>query len=555
MDSHGGLRGIASVVIMMQHVLGETRYRLDSNGSSMLPLFFMLSGFSMAVVYGRKPLARNRLYAAHFPDASRASPSSSSSSSSSSENGASTIHNTRVSADKMQTIDAISFYQNRIARVMPTYYLCAAITAPVAYLGCLSWETDNIKGLLGATIMAAVPVASILNFFWEIPINGPGWTVQTLLYFWLLTPVWLPEAQRLSNAQLVRSITRWYYVQLVLVFILYPVWKMIPDAGQFGAIGVSTMSPLSRFPLFLMGIDAGMLCQRYAAPGSESEAESLLHAWPNKFAFLGNWLPSSAHMASPSAAETSQASDADEEQGTTKTSTAPAAAKVGAATINGNGNGNEDVSASHERLWGRLADASGLAIFVSWFVVTVLDSALRLADRDGHDLNVGGVNLGAGLYTFLWYQAIDPFVYLTLIVAVTRDGGKSVTSRLMRTRVCQFLGRVSMAVYLVHMSCIGYLKLMVEGPIWSISGTQFSCWLLHGGPVELPDNAVPFVNGVSPERIACEAARTIYEDNHKERQYLPAWGIGVVPVMAIIAGYLILILFEEPLRRMLRKKK
>ena len=370
MDSHGGLRGIASVVIMMQHVLGETRYRLDSNGSSMLPLFFMLSGFSMAVVYGRKPLARNRLYAAHFPDASRASPSSSSSSSSS-EDGACTIHNTRVSADKMQTIDAISFYQNRIARVMPTYYLCAAITAPVAYLGCLSWETDNIKGLLGATIMAAVPVASILNFFWEIPINGPGWTVQTLLYFWLLTPVWLPEAQRLSNAQLVRSITRWYYVQLVLVFILYPVWKMIPDAGQFGAIGVSTMSPLSRFPLFLMGIDAGMLCQRYAAPGSESEAESLLHAWPNKFAFLGNWLPSSAHMASPSAAETSQASDADEEQGTTKTSTAPSAAKVGAATINSNGNGNEDVSASHERLWGSLADAGGLTVFMSWFLVTV----------------------------------------------------------------------------------------------------------------------------------------------------------------------------------------
>ena len=128
MDSHGGLRGIASVVIMMQHVLGETRYRLDSNGSSMLPLFFMLSGFSMAVVYGRKPLARNRLYAAHFSDASCAS-------SSSSEDGASTIHNTMVSADKMQTIDTISFYRNRIARVMPTYYLCAAITAMVSESG------------------------------------------------------------------------------------------------------------------------------------------------------------------------------------------------------------------------------------------------------------------------------------------------------------------------------------------------------------------------------------------------------------------------------------
>ena len=78
-----------------------------------------------------------------------------------------------------------------------------------------------------------------------------------------------------------------------------------------------------------------------------------------------------AHMASPSAAETSQASNANEEQGTTKTSTAPSAAKVGAATINGNGNGNKDVSASHERLWGSLADAGGLTIFMSWFLVTV----------------------------------------------------------------------------------------------------------------------------------------------------------------------------------------
>ena len=78
-----------------------------------------------------------------------------------------------------------------------------------------------------------------------------------------------------------------------------------------------------------------------------------------------------AHMASPSAAETSQASNANEEQGTTKTSTAPSAAKVGAATINSNGNGNKDVSASHERIWGSLADAGGLTIFMSWFLVTV----------------------------------------------------------------------------------------------------------------------------------------------------------------------------------------
>ena len=107
--------------------------------------------------------------------------------------------------------------------------------------------------------------------------------------------MWLPEAQRLRTPELVRSITRWYYVQLLIVFVMYPVWKLIPDAGQFGAIGASTMNPAGRFPLFLMGIDAGMLCLRYAA-GAEGSGGGggLMDIWPNKLPLLGNWFPSSS---------------------------------------------------------------------------------------------------------------------------------------------------------------------------------------------------------------------------------------------------------------------
>ena len=344
--------------------------------------------------------------------------------------------------------------------------------------------------------------------------------------------MWLPEAQRLRTPELVRSITRWYYVQLLIVLVMYPVWKLIPDAGQFGAIGASTMNPAGRFPLFLMGIDAGMLCLRYAA-GAEGSGGGggLMDIWPNKLPLLGNWFPSSSTgPAGPHA-------DGDEE--------------------------SPPAEGDAQARWIALADASGLGVFVSWFVLTMLDSGLRLADMDGHDLEVGGLNLGAGLYCFLWYQAVDPFIYLTLLVAVTKDGGRSLTSRILRTRVCQFLGKISMAIYLVHMPCIGFFKLMVEGPIWSISANAYRCRMLHGGPAALPAGALDggagtlaaVRGGASAARIACETARAALEENHDERKYLPALGIGVVPVMAVAAGYLIFIGFEEPLRRYLRKKK
>ena len=128
----------------------------------------------MSIVYGRKPLARNPILLKYF---SRKGPE---------EEETCTINNVSYSQKELKDTDYFEFYQNRFARVMPTYYLCMLLATPVAFLGCLSWETDNIKGLIGALFMGTFPIASITNFFWEIPINGPSWTVQTLLFFWFV---------------------------------------------------------------------------------------------------------------------------------------------------------------------------------------------------------------------------------------------------------------------------------------------------------------------------------------------------------------------------------
>lgn len=52
---------------------------------------------------------------------------------------------------------------------------------------------------------------------------------------------------------------------------------------------------------------------------------------------------------------------------------------------------------------------------------------------------------------------------LTVVVALTRDGGVSLAGKALRTPLAQWLGRLSMALYLVHMPVIAYLCLAVSG--------------------------------------------------------------------------------------------
>lgn len=55
MDSHNGLRGVAAVWVVLFHLCSGPPYQFDFLGTTLMPLFFILSGFSLAVVYGQKP--------------------------------------------------------------------------------------------------------------------------------------------------------------------------------------------------------------------------------------------------------------------------------------------------------------------------------------------------------------------------------------------------------------------------------------------------------------------------------------------------------------------
>ena len=63
---------------------------------------------------------------------------------------------------------------------------------------------------------------------------------------------------------------------------------------------------------------------------------------------------------------------------------------------------------------------------------------------------------------FLQYFLVQ--VQLSVIVGLCMDDGKSITSKFLRTRIMQFLGRISLSLYLLHVSVMGFVLLAINGP-------------------------------------------------------------------------------------------
>ena len=79
-----------------------------------------------------------------------------------------------------------------------------------------------------------------------------------------------------------------------------------------------------------------------------------------------------------------------------------------------------------------------------------------------------------------YLQIFAVHIQFTIVTGLCMDAGTSLTSRFLRTRMMQFLGRISLSLYLLHWSLIGYVILAVNGPqdyktdgeIWAAYGSQ-----------------------------------------------------------------------------------
>ena len=98
-----------------------------------------------------------------------------------------------------------------------------------------------------------------------------------------------------------------------------------------------------------------------------------------------------------------------------------------------------------------------------------------------------------------------------IIVGLYLDHGISWTSQFFKTRVLQFLGRISMALYLIHLLLIDLLKLLIHGP-------------------------VEWIDGKNP------------------RILLPAWGISIHLIVSLVFAILLTLFVEDPARKFLKSK-
>ena len=126
-------------------------------------------------------------------------------------------------------------------------------------------------------------------------------------------------------------------------------------------------------------------------------------------------------------------------------------------------------------------------------------------------------------------------VQLNILVALTRDGCLSLASRALGTRLAQWLGKVSMDVYLVHWPILAYTALALHGP------RRFETLLECYGAVDAREED-PAHYDTCVEAMA--AAKRF-----------PAWGVLVVLPLALAAGGLLCRYVNEPARRLLRARE
>jgi peptidoglycan/LPS O-acetylase OafA/YrhL len=427
MAAHNGLRGVLACWVMLFHCVLYSDYPLDLQGSSLMPFFFLLSGFTLAVVYGAK------------------------------------------TGDDGQFTDKKSYFQNRFARAFPVYYVCTALAVPLWLYGYGSADPDDTAALAASLATSVVPVNTFFIFLLGGPIDGPGWTICTLAVMWWLLPYTYRSIRSCSDAELTTNITNCYWLQMALVLVIFPIFILF--LGFWPAFAAATMQPLVRYPLFLMGAFAGELCRR-------RRGQPLL--WP-----------SSGLLFFPSCC--------------------CCKVEYEAALLT-------EETASHH--WSKRSFNSSALFVATTLAVALVDAVARYG--------VGGDRDSGSILGGWWYQAIVPFIQLEIIVALTRERStESVTQRILLHPVAQWLGKISLSIYLVHWVLIYYL-----------------CWLLEGGRLRWP---AEYECDVGPGHDECVA--TI--EDFKDARTIPVWGIFAVLAASLLCAWALHRLVEQPGRRLL----
>ena len=108
---------------------------------------------------------------------------------------------------------------------------------------------------------------------------------------------------------------------------------------------------------------------------------------------------------------------------------------------------------------------------------------------------------------------------LTIIIGLCMDAGQSITSKFLRTKIMQFLGRISLSLYLLHWPLMVYITVAMNGKQqYDNPGDIFAAYI--GGKI-----------------------------------YVPTWAPLILIVISPIVAFITTKYFEEPISNILRGRK
>lgn len=213
--AHIGLRGLLAFYIMLFHAMAYSA-GWNLHGSALMPLFFLLAGYSLAIVYG-----------------------------------------------KQSRFDIKHYYHHRFARIAPVYYTAMLIALPLAVFGH-GWVLPSDIGWVFVTNTFAVQMWASTP---PLSFVGPAWTISTLAFFYLVFP-WL---LRWHQSQTDRSLNRWITILAVGQAVLFfGLGLAIEPVDRWWAFWASHAWPISRLPVFDMGLIAGLLMLRHGRPDRDT---------------------------------------------------------------------------------------------------------------------------------------------------------------------------------------------------------------------------------------------------------------------------------------------
>jgi len=408
-EAVNGLRGIAAFHVMLFHYTWIV-YQVSVYGMMEVPVFYLLSGFSLALAYGNKKL------------------------------------------------DLLSFYYKRLVRVLPLYWLVNFFSAlPIQNGSPATWPYADARFWMTLTCTNTWMCPLFFQNCGAVsPYSLPSWFITTIIFFYLVFPFIISPLKKLSDEMISRLIVIIYWFQLLPFFL---VWYTSEDYKNVSV--AIAWNPLSRLPVFILGILGGLQTLRWRLQNTRSIEEKVVEKAGFNF-----WIFRIRSQVDLSSIDEEKAgsdfSDPNENR-----SIVHILFPYGFTSKIENTILSQE---SSEMVWSRRADIS----------LTILSLFLVAATLKLHSF----VNFNNEAVIIFCHLGLI-HVQLILIIGVSRDAGRSMASRLFRSRIPQALFPIGTSLYLVHEECERwhrYLQLHTRIPdilVYKIVVAMVIAWLIH----------------------------------------------------------------------------